>query len=303
MQAEIDRVRTFNRFYTKQIGVLTPQYLDSGFSLAELRTLYELAHREQPSASEIGDHLGLDPGYLSRILRSFEKRGLVARKSSKLDARRADLSLTRKGRSTFDREQGRTNHQIGKMIESLAPEDRAQLVQAMHRVQSILGGSPKTDEPYILRQHCSGDMGWVVHRHGVLYAREGYDQTFEALVAEIAAKFIRDFDPQRERCWIAERNGEIVGSVLVVKVSKTVAKLRLLLVEPSARGLGLGSRLVQECIRFSRDCGYKKLILWTEGKLLAARSIYESAGFAHVKSEPERKFGEDRVFETWELKL
>jgi DNA-binding MarR family transcriptional regulator/N-acetylglutamate synthase-like GNAT family acetyltransferase len=302
MHAEIDRIRGFNRFYTRQIGVLTPQYLDSGFSLAELRTLYELAHREQPSASEIGDHLGLDPGYLSRILRNFEKRGLIARKSSKLDARRTDLSLTRKGRATVDREQARTSQQIGKLIEPLSPEDRAQLVQAMQRVQSILSASPES-EPYILRQHRSGDMGWVVHRHGVLYAREGYDQTFEALVAEIAAKFIRDFDAQRERCWIAERNGEMVGSVLVVKVSKTVAKLRLLLVEPSARGLGLGSRLVQECIRFSRDCGYKRLILWTESKLLAARSIYESAGFAHVKSEPERKFGEDRVFETWELKL
>jgi DNA-binding MarR family transcriptional regulator/N-acetylglutamate synthase-like GNAT family acetyltransferase len=303
MQEDIDRVRQFNRFYTKQIGVLTPQYLDSGFSLAELRTLYELAHREQPSASEISEQLGLDPGYLSRILRSFEKRGLIARKPSKQDARRTDLLLTKNGRARFDREQVRTSSQIGKMIEPLNPEDRSQLVHAMQRVQSILAGPPAANEPYILRQHRSGDMGWIVHRHGVLYGREGYDQTFEALVAEIAAKFIHDFDAQCERCWIAERNGEMVGSVLVVRVSKTVAKLRLLLVEPSARGLGLGSRLVQECIRFTRDCGYKKLILWTERTLVAARSIYESEGFRHVQSEPERKFGKDRVFETWELKL
>jgi DNA-binding MarR family transcriptional regulator/N-acetylglutamate synthase-like GNAT family acetyltransferase len=304
MQSEIDRVRSFNRFYTRRIGVISPHYLDSEFSLAELRTLYEVALRSEPSASQIGEDLGIDQGYLSRILRSFEKRGLIARESSKDDARRRRLSLTKKGRLTFDREQARTSGEIGKMLKPLSPEDRAQLLHAMQRVETLLSPARDDRASYVLRPHQPGDMGWVIHRHAALYWREyAYDQTFEALVAEIAAKFLRNFDAQRERCWIAERNGEIVGSVFLVKQSKHTSKLRLLLVEPSARGLGIGRRLVEECIRFAREAGYKRIVLWTESNLTAARATYKKQGFKLVRSMPNTIFGGDRVNEIWARKL
>jgi DNA-binding MarR family transcriptional regulator/GNAT superfamily N-acetyltransferase len=302
--AEVDRVRRFNRFYTRQIGLLNRHYLDSGFSLAECRILYELAHRDALTASDLIRELGIDAGYLSRVLLAFKKRGLIARKVSGRDARLSHLFLTRKGRKVFAPLHARSTGDIGRMLDGLSPETRTQLVRAMQRIEDLLAPERERPQPLVLRTHQAGDMGWVVHRHGVLYAREyKFDQTFEALVAEITAKFIRDFDPSRERCWIAERDGEIVGSVFLVKVSKHTAKLRLLLVEPSARGLGLGRRLVEECVRFARDAGYRKIALWTQSILIAARATYKKQGFEMVHSQPERNFGHDLIAETWELKL
>jgi DNA-binding MarR family transcriptional regulator/GNAT superfamily N-acetyltransferase len=306
--AEIDQVRRFNRFYTRRIGLLDRHYLDSGFSLAQVRVLYELAHRDRPTASDLSQELGIDPGYLSRILMRFENAGLIARRPSERDARRSFLLLTRKGRTTFAPLQSRSTRDIGRMLGALTPENRAQVVSAMQRIERLFAPEPEGTTlglfSYCLRTHQAGDMGWVVHRHGVLYAREyAFDQTFEALVADITAKFIRNFDPRRERCWIAERDGEIVGSVFIVKVSKHTAKLRLLLVEPSARGLGLGRRLVEECVRFAREVGYKKIVLWTQSILAAARATYKQQGFELIRSQPERNFGLDLIAETWELKL
>jgi DNA-binding MarR family transcriptional regulator/N-acetylglutamate synthase-like GNAT family acetyltransferase len=301
---EIERVRRFNRFYTRQIGLLNRHYLDSGFSLAEVRILYELAHRDALTASDLIRELGIDAGYLSRVLLAFKKRGLIARKVSGRDARLSHLFLTGKGRKTFAPLHARSTADIARLLNALSPENRKELIQAMQRIESLLARERRVSQPLLLRTHHAGDMGWVVHRHGVLYAREyGFDQTFEALVAEITARFIRNFDPRFERCWIAERDGEIVGSVFLVKVSKHTAKLRLLLVEPSARGLGLGRRLVEECVRFAREAGYKKIMLWTQSILTAARATYRQRGFELIQSQPERNFGHDLIAETWELKL
>lgn len=301
----IHAVRSFNRFYTRQIGVLREGLLKSPFSLAEVRVLYEIAHRERPMATELCQQLGLDPGYLSRILRGLEKRGLVRKSASQKDGRQSLLELTTHGRETFATLDLRQNAEIATWLRRLPVSEQARLVQAMRAIESVLGAGPTAKTPYILRPHQPGDMGWVVHRHGVLYAQEyGYDETFEALVAEIAAKFIQRFDPKRERCWIAERDGEIVGSVFLVKKSKTVAKLRLLLVEPSARGLGIGKRLVGECLRFARQASYKKIVLWTQSELPAARHIYQEAGFRLTKQEKHRSWGrDDLVSQIWELKL
>ena len=301
----LQAVRAFNRFYTRQIGVLREGLLKSPFSLAEVRVLYEIAHRQQPSATELCEELGLDPGYLSRILRGLEKRGLVSKSPSPRDGRQSLLGLTARGRQTFATLDERQNQEVAILLQALSPEQQARLAQAMGSIESLLNPGPPPRTPYILRAHQPGDMGWVVHRHGVLYAQEyGYDERFEALVAEIAAKFIQHFDPQRERCWIAEREGEIVGSVFLVKKSNTVAKLRLLLVEPSARGLGIGKRLVGECVRFARQSGYRKIVLWTQSELPAARHIYQEAGFRLVQEKPHRDWGrDDLVSETWELTL
>jgi len=301
----VEAVRSFNRFYTRHVGALARGYLDSPFSLTEARVLYELAHREQPTASEIARELGLDAGYLSRILRDFKRRGLIDRKRSPGDGRRSLLSLTPKGRSAFAPLDARAREQVGAILNTLSETDQTRLVEAMRTVAALLGGAPAEPRtPYILRPHGPGDMGWVVHRHGVLYAQEyGWDERFEALVAEIVAKFIQNFDPKRERCWIAERNGEVVGSVFLVRHSDTVGQLRLLLVEPRARGLGIGSRLVSECVRFAGQVGYRKIVLWTNSVLHAARHIYEKAGFRLVHQEPHHSFGHDLVGETWELAL
>jgi DNA-binding MarR family transcriptional regulator/GNAT superfamily N-acetyltransferase len=301
----IQAIRSFNRFYTRQIGVLREGLLKSPFSLAELRVLYEIAHRKQPTAAELCQQLGLDPGYLSRILRGFEKRGLISKSASQMDGRQNLLVLTGRGRKTFAALDARQSEEIATMLRQLPPTGQARLVQAMRSIQSVLGASPEPKTPYILRSHQPGDMGWVVHRHGVLYAQEyGYDETFEALVAEIVAKFIQHFDPKRERCWIAEKDGEIVGSVFLVKKSKAVAKLRLLLVEPSARGLGIGRRLVDECLRFARQVGYKKMVLWTQSELPAARHIYQKAGFTLAQQKKHQSWGRnDLVSQVWERKL
>ena len=304
----IDAFRRFNRFYTKQIGVLRAGLLDSPLSLTEVRVLYELAHRQEPTAALIGRELGLDPGYLSRILRGFRKRKLVATRSAPGDRRRRLLALTDEGRTVFGQLDRRSSAEIEAMLENLSPERQRRLLGAMQTIEHLLDDAPASNtqsrEPYLLRSHQPGDLGWVVHRHGVLYAEEyGWDERFEALVAGIVAEFVRNFDPRRERCWIAEREGEVVGSVFVVRQSDEVAKLRLLLVEPSARGLGIGSRLVSECVRFARQAGYRTLMLWTNDVLHSARRIYEAAGFRLVKSEPHESFGDDLVGQTWELTL
>jgi DNA-binding MarR family transcriptional regulator/GNAT superfamily N-acetyltransferase len=297
-------VRRFNRFYTRRIGVLEEGHLRSPFSLAEARVLYELAHRNAPAASDLARELELDPGYLSRIVRRLERRGLIDRRAAEDDGRRTLLTLTPRGRDTFATLDARASEHVAGMLGHLTPSDRRRLAGAMRAIEHLLGEHPEPTPPYLLRPPQPGDLGWVVHRHGVLYAHEyGWNQEFEALVARIVADFVAHYDPKRERCWIAERDGEIVGSVFLVKQAKTIAKLRLLYVEPEARGLGIGSRLVRECIRFARQAGYRKITLWTNSVLLAARRIYERAGFRLVHEEPHHSFGHDLVSETWELVL
>jgi len=302
-EQRVAAVRRFNRFYTQRIGVVGA-YLGSAFSLAETRVLYELAHRGTTTASELSRDLRLDAGYLSRILRGFERRGYLARRRAEGDGRQQVLSLTDAGAEAFAPLNVRSREEIGGLLGALPEADQRRLVGAMRTIERLLGAEPEHKAPYLLRPHQPGDMGWVVHRHGALYAQEyGFDERFEAMVAGIAAHFIENFQPGRERCWIAEKDGEVVGSVFVVAQSKTVAKIRLLLIEPKARGLGLGHRLVGECIRFARQAGYRKLTLWTNSVLLAARKIYEDAGFSLVEAEPHRSFGQDLVGEYWELKL
>ena len=304
IDARVDAVRGFNRFYTKQIGVLHEGLLGSQYSLTEVRVLYELAHREQPTAADLIRELGLDAGYLSRILRGFAKRGLITKTPSTTDRRQTLLSLTARGRRAFAPLNARSHDEVAAVLTGLSAARQARLIEAMGTIQTVLGAHPELKVPYVLRPHQPGDMGWIIHRHGVLYAREyGWDETFEALVAEIAAKFIRHFDLKRERCWIAEREGGIVGSVFLVRKSETVAQLRLMYVEPDARGLGIGSRLAEECIRFGRQVGYRKIVLWTNSVLGAARHIYQKAGFRLVHSEPHHSFGHDLIGETWELPL
>lgn len=300
----VDAVRRFNRLYTRRIGALRPGLLDSPFSLAEARLLYELAHRERPAAAELARDLGLDAGYLSRLLRGLERRRLISRERSKSDARQSLLSLTAAGRRTFATLDTRSSAEVRAMLGKLSDAGQRRLVEAMRDVERLLGAAPEPKVPYLLRPHRPGDMGWVVHRHAALYAQEyGWDERFEALVAKIVAKFIDDFDPKRERCWIAERDGAIVGSAFLVKKSPTIAQLRMLYVEPDARGLGIGKRLVDECERFARDKGYKKIVLWTNSILHAARHIYEAAGYRLVAEEPHHSFGHRLVGQTWELKL
>jgi DNA-binding MarR family transcriptional regulator/N-acetylglutamate synthase-like GNAT family acetyltransferase len=304
LERRVADVRRFSRFYTQKIGVLRRAYLQSPFTLTEARVLYELAHRERSTASELGRDLGLDAGYLSRILRRFEKKGLLTRKTAAEDGRQQVLSLTRKGEEAFAPLNVRSRDEIATLLGPLSERQQKRLVEAMQEIETLLGAAPEPKAPYMLRPHQPGDIGWVTHRHGVLYAQEyGWDETFEALVAEVAAAFIRNFDPRKERCWIAEKDGEIVGSAFLVKKSSTVAKIRLVYVEPKARGLGIGARLTAECERFARQAGYKKITLWTNSILLAARHIYEKAGFRLVASEPHHSFGHDLVGETWEKKL
>ncbi len=300
----IDAVRGFNRFYTQKIGVLEEGLLESPFSLAEARVLYELARREAPSAAALCRDLGLDAGYLSRILRRFEERRLLARAASSEDRRQSLLALTKAGHDAFAALDRASRQTVGAMLASLETGDEARLVAAMAAIERLLGAQQPAVAPDLLRPHRIGDMGWIVERHGALYAQEyGWDASFEALVAEITAKFIRRFDAARERCWIAERDDERVGSVMLVRQSPTVAKLRLLLVEPRARGLGIGARLVAECVNFARGAGYRKITLWTQSILTPARHIYQSAGFHLVREEPHRSFGHDLVGEYWTLKL
>jgi DNA-binding MarR family transcriptional regulator/predicted GNAT family acetyltransferase len=305
LMQRIEAVRRFNRFYTHTIGVLTEQYLESPFSVAEARVIYELAHQEQTTATHLGSQLGLDAGYLSRILRGFVRLGLIEKQSSQTDGRQNLIRLTDKGREEFKTLNARSHSSISALLNALpSAAEQKRLVDAMGAIEQILGARPEKRTPIILRPPQPGDMGWVVHRHGVLYAQEyGWDEQFEALVAEIVAKFVQEFDPRRERCWIAEIDGEAIGSVFLVKKSDTVAKLRLLLVEPKARGLGLGARLVNECIRFARQAGYQSVMLWTNSNLIAARTLYAKTGFQMIEAEAHHSFGHDLVGETWELVL
>jgi DNA-binding MarR family transcriptional regulator/ribosomal protein S18 acetylase RimI-like enzyme len=302
--ARVAAVRGFNRFYTQNIGVLEEGLLKSPFSLGEARVLYELARAAAPSAAALGRDLGVDAGYLSRMLDGLEAQGLLARAPLQVDRRQSVLALTKAGRVAFAALDRASRDAIGGLLSPLDASDQRRLVAAMAGIERLLGGPAAAGAPYHLRPHRSGDIGWIVERHGALYAREyGFDATFEALVAEIAAKFIRRYDAERERCWIAERDGERVGSVMLVRQSARTAKLRLLIVEPGARGLGIGARLVAECVDFARARRYRRITLWTQSILVAARHLYEAAGFRLLSEEPHRSFGQDLVGEYWALTL
>jgi DNA-binding MarR family transcriptional regulator/GNAT superfamily N-acetyltransferase len=304
IEERTDAVRHFNRFFTRQIGVLREGLLHSSYPLTEARILFELGHRQHLTASDLCHELGLDAGYLSRILSRFEQQGLLEKVRPQRDGRQRLLRLTEEGGKAFALLDRRSRDEISEMLRDLGEEEQKRLLQAMQTIEGILTRGLKFSQPFFLRAPNPGDMGWVTHRHGVLYAQEyGWNEEFEALVAQVGADFIRNYNAGRERCWIAEMNGEIVGSVFVVQSSETVAKLRLLLVEPKARGLGLGTHLVEECIRFARRCGYQKLVLWTNSVLLAARRIYEKTGFQLVAQEAHHSFGYDLIGETWELPL
>jgi DNA-binding MarR family transcriptional regulator/N-acetylglutamate synthase-like GNAT family acetyltransferase len=300
----VEAVRRFSRFYTRKIGVLHEGLLDSPFSLAEGRVVYELAHHENTTAAELAKELGLDPGYLSRMLKKLERHGHVLRRRAETDGRQTLLALSEQGQSAFAAINARSRAYVSGLLDPLAPDDQERLVEALQTVTDLMGDAPQRRVPYILRPHQPGDIGWVIQRHGALYAQEyGWDETFEALVAEIGAQFIKSFDARRERCWIAERDGQNVGSVFLVRQSDEVAKLRMLLVEPGARGLGIGARLVDECIRFARQKGYWTITLWTNDILHAAIHLYRKAGFRLIEQEPHHSFGHDLIGQNWELEL
>ena len=301
----IQIIRRFNRFYTRQIGVLEEHLLQSQFSLTEVRVLYEIAHRENATAKDLCRDLGLDRGYVSRMLQSFGDQGWINTTPSSDDRRRQFLSLTAQGHKVFDPLERRSSEVVAAMLSRLSPRQQRKLLAAIHEIESALAPIQPSATAYVVRQHRPGDMGWVVQRHGELYWQEyHYDERFEALVAEIVAEFIQNLDPKRERCWIAEKDGERVGCIFLVKKSAAVAKLRLLLVEPAARGLGIGKRLVQVCVAFAREAGYAKILLWTQSELRAARGIYKSAGFQLVGEERHDSWSrKNLVAETWELKL
>jgi DNA-binding MarR family transcriptional regulator/GNAT superfamily N-acetyltransferase len=303
--ARIQAMRSFNRFYTKQIGVLQQGYLGSPFSLAEGRVLYEIAHRQQSTATDIGKSLGLDAGYVSRILRRFDERGLVRRTRSPTDGRTAHLSLSAGGQAAFARLDRQSQADVAAMLRRLPAGDQHRLVTAMETIERLLGPKNERAMAYVLRPPQAGDLGWVVHRQGALYFDEwGYNDAFEALAARIVADFVQQLRPSKERCWIAEKDGEIVGSVFLVRKSNTVAKLRLLYVEPAARGLGIGSRLIDECVRFARHAGYRTITLWTQSELDAARRLYKKAGFRLTAKKTHDSFGrKGLVAETWDLAL
>lgn len=304
MNHRVMAVRGFNRFYTKHIGLLEEGLLKSSYSLTEVRILYELAHSEAVTAKELSEELGLDPGYLSRMLRKFHQCGFIDKEVKESDQRAVALSLSAKGKKAFEPLDRASNEQVRAILTGLPEAEQKKLVAAMNTIRELMGDGDKMAETFVLRPHHPGDMGWVVHRHGALYAQEyGWDERFEALVAEIVAEFVKNFDPKHERCWIAERKGEVVGSVFLVKKDDVTAKLRLLYVEPSVRGLGIGKRLVDECIRFGRQVGYQKITLWTQSCLTAARGIYEKAGFQIVARNNNKSFGKDLVAETWEKAL
>jgi DNA-binding MarR family transcriptional regulator/GNAT superfamily N-acetyltransferase len=300
----VEAVRQFNRFYTRRIGVLDDHYLHSPFSLAEVRVLYELAHAASTTATQLGRDLDIDAGYLSRILARLDKRGLLERQRSAQDGRQTQLRLSPRGHAAFEPLDRGARDQIADLLAALSSHQQHRLVTAMQSIQSVLGEPRGTAGEYAIRQHRSGDMGWVVQRHGELYFEEyGFDTQFEALVASIVAKFIHHLDPERERCWIAERNGQNVGCIFLVKATRRTGKLRLFLVEPEARGFGLGRRLIDECERFARAAGYHRIRLWTQSNLLAARHLYQRAGFVKIAEEAHHSFSQDLVAETWELRL
>ncbi|MBZ9974793.1 helix-turn-helix domain-containing GNAT family N-acetyltransferase [Mesorhizobium sp. BR-1-1-10] len=300
----IDAVRAFNRFYTRQIGLLDEGLLKSAFSLTEARVLYELAHRDGLTATDLGRDLGLDAGYVSRLLKKFERLHLISRATLASDARQSSIALTPAGRNAFAPLNQGSHDQVAALLDRLPASEQDRLVKSMRTVQRLLDADAEPKIPYLLRPPQVGDIGWIIRRQGMLYAQDyGWDETYEALVAEILAAFVKSYDPKWERGWIAEREGEVVGSVFVVRKSDQVAKLRLLYVEPSARGLGIGKRLVEECIGFARARGYRTLTLWTNDILTAARHIYQTAGFRLTEEEPHHSFGKDLIGQNWELEL
>ncbi|MHC2621607.1 DNA-binding MarR family transcriptional regulator/GNAT superfamily N-acetyltransferase [Bradyrhizobium huanghuaihaiense] len=300
----IAAVRAFNRFYTRKLGVLDQHLGKTPFSLSEARVLYELAHRDDLAAKEIGIELGLDPGYLSRIVQSFDEKGLITRKPLPADRRQYQLSLTAKGRQTFAKLNLSSQNEVAAMLAQLSADDATQLTQAMATIEAVLEQRRSRPASVVLRSHRVGDMGWVISRQGAAYAADyNWDISYEALVAEICAQFIRNYDAAREHCWIAEVGGEPVGSIFLVKATDEIAKLRLLQVEKKARGLGVGRALVEQCIQGARERGYSKMTLWTQSILVAARGIYKSTGFKLVKEEKHHSFGADLVGETWERDL
>jgi DNA-binding MarR family transcriptional regulator/ribosomal protein S18 acetylase RimI-like enzyme len=304
----IATVRCFNRFYTRQIGVLRKTFLDSRYSLGEARVLYEIANGHSRTASEISHALDLDAGYLSRVLRNFEKRGLIERKISARDGRQSHLTLSPRGRTAYAPLEARSQRDTGTMLAMLKPAEQARLIAAMTTIETLLGGAaepkPAATRDYVLRAPVAGDFGWIVQRHAELYAQEyRWMAPFEGVCAQIVADFINKYDAKRERCWIAEMDGENVGTVMLVKDSPTVARLRLLLVDPKARGLGLGARLTDEAVRFARRAGYKSITLWTHSVLTAARHIYQKAGFTLTSSETRKSWGQHVVSEHWDMEL
>ncbi|HTU57309.1 MAG TPA: bifunctional helix-turn-helix transcriptional regulator/GNAT family N-acetyltransferase [Polyangiales bacterium] len=303
----VDRVRQFNRFYTRHVGLLQKHFLGTPFTLTESRVLFELAHADGLTATQLGKALDLDNGYLSRLLQNFEQRGLLGRKPSNEDGRSSVLSITRKGREAFALLERRQRDEVAAMLSELSDDAQERLAGAMRTIEETLQGPRADRAPYLLRTTLRpGDIGWVIARHGTLYAREyGWDESFEAFVAEICSRFVAKFNPKRERCWIAERDGTNAGCVFLVEKSKTVAQLRMLLVDPSARGLGIGKRLVEECVAFARSCGcgYRKMTLWTNDILHTARHLYEDAGFTLTKEERHHSFGHDLVGQVWDLEL
>jgi DNA-binding MarR family transcriptional regulator/GNAT superfamily N-acetyltransferase len=301
---QVNAVRRFNRFYTRQIGVLQEVLLESEFSLTEVRVLYELNERTRATASGLGRDLSLDAGYLSRLLRKLEKKGLIARQISEGDARQTEIQLTTQGIAEFAELDTRSHNQIATSLHKLTRPEQGELLRAMAAVERLLGGGLPKSTAYVIRSPEPGDLGWIVHRHGALYAREfGWNEHFESLVARIVADYVQDLDPQRDRCWLAESEGEILGSVFLVHKDRSVAQLRLLLVEPSARGRGIGTRLVSECLRFARRAGYERISLWTNDVLTSARRLYEAAGFELVARERHTQFGPALEGQTWVLDL
>jgi DNA-binding MarR family transcriptional regulator/N-acetylglutamate synthase-like GNAT family acetyltransferase len=303
-QEHIKAIRHFNRFFTRQIGVLREGLLHSPYSLTEARIIFELANRENLTASDLGRELGLDAGYLSRILNKFARQNLIEKKPSDSDGRQRLINLTTEGQEAFSLLDSRSNDEISEMLDELSESDRMRLVDAMHTIEGILNHGLKYAESFYLRHHEAGDMGWVIQQHGTLYKQEyNWGESFEALVGQICVDFINTYNPEKERCWIAEMQGERVGSIFCVKKSDEVAKLRLLLVDPKARGWGLGTRLVEECIRFARQAGYQKVTLWTNDILVEARHIYEKKGFQLVEEESHHSFGHDLIGQNWDLML
>ncbi|MFH1139891.1 MAG: bifunctional helix-turn-helix transcriptional regulator/GNAT family N-acetyltransferase [Pseudomonadota bacterium] len=301
---QIGAVRRFNRFFTRKIGVLREGLLHSPYSLTEARVIFELAQQSRLTASDLCKELGLDPGYVSRVLNKLEEQGLVEKIRSDNDRRQRLICLTDDGRNVFSMLDQRSNEEIAEMLNELNANERARLLEAIQNMEALLDRGFKYAAPFYLRHHEPGDMGWVIGRHGLLYNREyGWDQGFEAFVAGICADFINNFDPARECCWIAEMQGEQVGSIFCKKESEAEAKLRMLLVDPKARNLGLGTRLVQECLRFAQRKGYKKISLWTNDILVEARKIYEKCGFKLIREESHQSFGQDLVGQYWELPL
>jgi DNA-binding MarR family transcriptional regulator/GNAT superfamily N-acetyltransferase len=310
MPPQEDRIaamRRFNRFYTRQIGVLRKTFLDSPYSLGEARVLYEIASNGSPTASDVARNLDLDAGYLSRLLRNFERRGLIRRTTSPKDARQSHLTLTARGQKSFRPLDASSQRDTAAMLEKLKSADQARLVAAMATIETLLGGSAPqqgAERTYILRAPRPGDFGWIVKRHAELYAQEyRWREPFEGLCAQIVADFVNNYDANHERCWIAELDGENAGTVMVVNDGDGVARLRLLLVEPRARGLGIGARLTEEAVRFARGAGYRKMTLWTHSVLAAARHIYQKAGFTLTRTEEHQSWGQPVVSEHYNLEL